>query len=421
MRLTLITIGSRGDIQPFIPLALGLKAAGHTVKIATHAPYEAFVRGSGLDFHPIVGNPQEMLQEEGGLAWLETGRNPLTFLNRMRDLAAELMEQLGRDCLEACQDADAVLFSTLGFFVGVPIAEKLGIRGIATYLQPLNRSRAYAGILFPELPAGLPGRGVYNRLTHDAIMEMNWQLFKQAYNQLRTGLLGLPAEKRSFRQAINDPYPVVYGYSRHVLPPPPDWSAHICVSGYWFLDDTHWQPPAALVDFLNSGPPPVYIGFGSMANRDAERLTHIMLDAVQQSGQRAILLSGWAGLGSHDLPDTIYRLDYVPHGWLFPRMAAVVHHGGAGTTGASLRAGVPTIVVPHFADQPFWGRRVAALGVGPQPIPQKTLTAGKLSTAIQQAVSNIPMRQRAADLGAKIRAEDGVAAAVKRIEQVLSR
>lgn len=420
MRLTLITIGSRGDIQPFIPLALGLKAAGHTVKIATHGPYEAFVRGFGLDFHPIVGNPQEMLQDESGLAWLETGRNPLTFLNRLRDLAVSMMEQLGRDCLAACQGADAVLFATLGFFTGVPIAEKLGIRGIATYLQPLHKSSAYASILFPELPAGLPGRGLYNHLTHDATMEINWRLFKEAYNHLRTGLLGLPAEKRSFRHSINDPYPVIYGYSRHVLPPLPDWGDHICVSGYWFLDDANWRPPAALVDFLDSGLPPVYIGFGSMANRDVERLTHIMLDAVQQSGQRAVLLSGWAGLGSQDLPDTIYKLDYVPHNWLFPRMAAVVHHGGAGTTGASLRAGVPTIVVPHFADQPFWGRRVAALGVGPQPIPQKTITADRLSCAIQKAVTNTAMRQRAADLGAKIRAENGVTAAVQRIEQVLS-
>ncbi|HLV37186.1 MAG TPA: glycosyltransferase [Spirillospora sp.] len=421
MRITLITVGSRGDIQPFVPLALGLQAAGHQVRIATHGPYEDFVRFHHLDFHPIVGNPQEILQTESGLAWLETGQNPVTFLRRMRDIAHEILEQLGRDCLNASQDADMILFSTLGFFTGVPIAEKLGVPGIATYLQPIQRTRTLAAVVIPELPGDLPLKGQYNRLTHDLMMEMIWRLFGQAYNHLRTGILGLPPEKRSFRVSINDPYPVIYGFSPHVIPPPPDWGEHICISGYWFLDDPEWQPEPELLDFLAAGPAPVYIGFGSMANRNVDQLTDTVLDAVARTGQRAILLSGWAGMGSRDLPDTIYKLDYAPHGWLFPRMVAVVHHGGAGTTAAGLRAGVPAVVIPHFADQPFWGRRVAALGVGPQPIPRKQLTAAKLTAAIDMAVSSPAMRQHAAELGAKIRAEDGVANAVRCIDAVIRR
>jgi UDP:flavonoid glycosyltransferase YjiC (YdhE family) len=421
MRLTLITIGSRGDIQPFIPLAAGLQQAGYAVRVATHGPYEGFVRGHGLDFAPLVGNPQELMAAEGGLSWLETGRNPVAFLQRLRDLALSLMEQLGRDCWAACQDADAVLFSTLGFFTGVPIAEKLGVPGIATYLQPLNTTRHFASMLFPELPAGLPLRGAYNRLTHDLTMEMNWWLFREAYNRLRTVQLGLPPARESFRHSINRPYPIIYGVSPQVMPPPPDWGMHISVSGYWFLDDPDWQPAAELCAFLEAGPPPVYIGFGSMTNRDSEHLTNLVLEAAQHSGERVVLLSGWAGIGGRDLPETIFRLEYAPHGWLFPRMAAVVHHGGAGTTAAGLRAGVPSVIVPHFADQPFWGRRVAALGAGPRPIPQKTLTAAKLAQAVRTAVHDPTMRRQAAELGCRIRAEDGVGHAVRRIRALLER
>lgn len=420
MRLTLISIGSRGDIQPFIPLAMGLKNAGHQVRVATHGPYESFVREHGLDFHPLVGNPQELMSGEGGLAWLESGRNPALFLKRLRDIVTTMLEQLGRDSWDACQDAEAVLFSTLAFFTGVPIIEKLGLPGIATYLQPVSRTGNFPSIMFPDLPEGLLLRRRYNQLSHDAGMEMTWRLFGDAFNHVRTGLLSLPPQTISFRHTINDPYPLIYGFSPHVIPKPPEWGDQISLGGYWFLDDADWQPSDALQSFLDAGEPPVYLGFGSMTNRDSERLTDTVLAAVKKSGQRAVLLSGWAGIGSRDLPDTIFRLEYAPHGWLFPRMAAVVHHGGAGTTAAGLRAGVPSVIVPHFADQPFWGRRVAALGVGPQPIQRAHLTADRLAYAIHVAATNTAMRQRAAVLGEKIRAEDGVGNAVRRIEQILN-
>ncbi|MAS37619.1 MAG: glycosyl transferase [Anaerolineaceae bacterium] len=420
MRITLVTIGSRGDIQPFIPLAVGLKNAGHAVRVATHEPYESFVREHGLDFGPLVGNPQEMMQAENGLEWLETGRNPFSFAQRMRDLAIEMMQQLGRDTLAACHDADVILFSTLGFFTAVPTAEKLGVPAIATYLQPVQQTGDFPGILFPSLPGALPFNAAYNRLTYDAMMELMWRVFKQAYNDVRVNLLSLPPETRSFRITMNDPYPVIYGFSPQVIPHPRDWRDDICISGYWFLEVPDWQPSDELRHFLESGPAPVYVGFGSMTNRDTDALTDTIIDGICQSNQRAILLSGWAGIGERDLPESIFRLDYAPHSWLFPRMAAVVHHGGAGTTAAGLRAGIPSVIVPHFADQPFWASRVAALGVGPAPIQQKQLIAEKLAYAIHVAATNTAMRQRAAQLGERIRAEDGVQTAVQYIEQTLS-
>jgi sterol 3beta-glucosyltransferase len=199
-----------------------------------------------------------------------------------------------------------------------------------------------------------------------------------------------------------------------VVPPPPDWPAWLHVTGYWFLDaEPGWQPPAALVDFLQSGPPPVYIGFGSMAGRDPEQRAEIALKALERSGRRGILLEGWGGLQPGDLPDSVLAVDAVPHDWLFPQMAAVVHHGGAGTTAAGLRAGTPTVVVPFFGDQPFWGRRVAELGAGPAAIPQKQLTVERLAAAIRAATSDESMRTHAHQLSQRIRNEDGIAHAVE--------
>ena len=189
------------------------------------------------------------------------------------------------------------------------------------------------------------------------------------------------------------------------------------MTGYWFLDPSiEWTPPADLVDFLQSGTPPIYIGFGSMGNRKPEETTRIALKALAMTGQRGVLAAGWGGLSQTDLPETVHMISSIPHSWLFPRMAAVVHHGGAGTTAAGLRAGIPSIVVPFFGDQPFWGQRVAKLGVGPVPIPKRQLSAERLTAAINQAVQNRPMRNQAAALGEQIRAEDGIAQAVSIIQ-----
>jgi UDP:flavonoid glycosyltransferase YjiC (YdhE family) len=181
-----------------------------------------------------------------------------------------------------------------------------------------------------------------------------------------------------------------------------------------------YQPSKELVDFINNGSLPIYIGFGSMTSRNPERLTQIVLEALNRTNQRGILLSGWAGLGKVDLPESIFLCDCVPHDWLFPRMAAIVHHGGASTTAEGLRAGVPSIVVPFFGDQPMWGQRVADLGVGPSPIPYKELSVEGLAAAIQQAVSDEAMRSRAIAIGQKIRAEDGITNAIEAFDRHLS-
>jgi UDP:flavonoid glycosyltransferase YjiC (YdhE family) len=248
-----------------------------------------------------------------------------------------------------------------------------------------------------------------------------WQGFRSADKLMRRDVLQLPPAPFWGPSYDIDGrlLPILYGFSPSVIPQPPDWDDRIHITGYWFLDqDDGWTPPQSLIDFLQSGPPPVYVGFGSMSTRDPESATRLVLQALAQSNQRGIILSGWGGLHSADLPPSVLMVDSVPFSWLFPRLAGVVHHGGAGTTAAGLRAGVPSLVIPFFGDQPFWGQRVFELGVGPAPIPLRQLTVDRLSEAIHSMVNDPAIRQRASQLGLKIRAEDGVARAVAVLQQL---
>ncbi len=221
-----------------------------------------------------------------------------------------------------------------------------------------------------------------------------------------------------FEELYRERIPFLYGYSEHIIPKPPDWPGWFSVTGYWFLDHLpNWQPSEALVNFLTEGPPPVYVGFGSMRDGDASRLAQIVVQAIKLSGQRAILTKGWGGLDPEHVPeDDIFFIRNVPHDWLFPKMAAVVHHGGAGTTAAGLKAGVPSVIVPFSGDQPYWAKQMFTIGVSTQPIPYANLSAPKLAAAIRKATTDQQMRKHAAKIGRKIRAEDGVARAIEVFE-----
>ncbi|HUJ74433.1 MAG TPA: glycosyltransferase, partial [bacterium] len=266
---------------------------------------------------------------------------------------------------------------------------------------------------------------IVNSLLWRVTEQFVWQVARKYDATTRRELLHLPPlpffgpEKQREREQA----PVLYAYSPTVLPPPADWSARIHVTGYWFADPPHgWEPPSDLVAFLRHGPPPVSIGFGSMTSGDPQGTLRIVLKALELAGQRGVLLTGWAGLGEgYGLPEYAHAVQSVPHAWLFPQVAAVVHHGGAGTTGAGLRAGVPSILVPFVADQPSWARRVEALGACPAAIPFRELTAERLAAAITQAMSSAGIRERARALGERIRAEDGVGVAADQILRHVAR
>jgi UDP:flavonoid glycosyltransferase YjiC (YdhE family) len=240
-------------------------------------------------------------------------------------------------------------------------------------------------------------------------------------NECRKEVLGLePLSVRYWWHAddSDNDFCVIYAYSPTVVPPAPDWGPLKQVAGYWFLDGgLDYSPSEELAAFLEAGPPPVYVGFGSMVDHDREEMTRLVIEALDRTGQRGIMHSGWSELGSTDLPGSVLLVEDVPHDWLFPRMAAVIHHGGAGTTASGLRAGVPGIVVAFFGDQFFWGWRIHELGAGPRWIPRKQLTADGLASAIERAVTDEGIRERAAEVGAQIQTEDGVAAAIPLIER----
>lgn len=418
MHITLVTVGSRGDVQPYIALGVGLKAAGHSVRVATHTSFEPVIRRHGLDFSSVVGDPRETVESELGQKWLATGSNMLGFVKRMAELMRPMMVRATSDCLNACKDADLVLYSILGWLSAHSVVEKLGIPGSAALLQPVTPTRHFPSFAYP-MRANLGA--LHNRVTYVVGEQLYWLTFRGAMNRARTEVLGLQplpfaSPTRHLRQLE---LPVFYGYSPAVLERPPDWPSSIHVTGYWFLDQaTGWEPGADLIDFLAAGPPPVYVGFGSMHDRGAGQITKTVVDALSRAGLRGIVHAGWGALSHEDLPDHVFPVGALPHEWLFPRLAAVVHHGGAGTTAAGLRAGVPSIVVPFFGDQYFWGGRVAALGAGPKPIPVRRLSPDRLANALRTATTDPRIREASGRIGALIRAENGVERVVALLERL---
>jgi UDP:flavonoid glycosyltransferase YjiC (YdhE family) len=417
MKITLIAPGSRGDVQPYLALGSGLQRAGHTVKVLTHQNFAALVAAAGLEFHPAESDVRGIVESERMRDRIENG-NFLLLLSQMAKEAEREALQFARAGLEACRGADLLLAGMGGLFIAIALAEKLDLPLVQAYVVPFTPTAAFPSVLAPSLPLP-PGKAV-NRLTHTLTRQLMWQGFRQADRLAREEVLGLGPTPAAgpYRSACMRDMPVLYGFSPAVIPAPPDWDSQVHVTGYWFLDRVDWTPPESLTAFLETGPAPVYIGFGSMSNRDPGRTTALILEALRQTGQRAVLLSGWGGLRQSDLPDTVCMLDSVPHDWLFPRMAAVVHHGGASTTAAGLRAGVPSLIVPFFGDQPYWGRKVAELGVGPQAIPRRQLSAARLARELVRAVEDRQLRANADALGKRIRAEAGSAAAAEVIGQL---
>jgi UDP:flavonoid glycosyltransferase YjiC (YdhE family) len=378
------------------------------------------VLNSGLSFLLIQASSKAFMATDFGQAAMEGGGNPLSSLQQFGRMVSTGILQAGADGLTACQDADMVIYSPVGGYIATHIAEKLDVPAIGAIFQPLHPTRAFPSYASPtQRNLG----GFLNRLTYLASDTMFWVPYRSAVNQFRQEQLNLPQipvwvnEIRHWHRRS----PVICGFSPSVVQKPPDWGDHVEITGYWFLDrQPGWQPPADLADFLAAGAPPVYIGFGSMSTRKPQETTELVLGALSRDRQRGLLLTGWGGLSEIELPDYVFKIESAPHDWLFPQMAAVVHHGGAGTTAAGLQAGIPTIIVPHFIDQPFWGQRVADLGAGPQPIPRRQLTAERLADAITMAVTDEKMRRRATELGEIIRAEDGVARAVEVINSHIS-
>lgn len=409
MRIVIIAPGTRGDVQPYIALGKGLQNAGHYVRLVSHGNFEPLVTSYGLEFWSF-GNDVKDAVETSEMRELTEKGNFLLLMAKMAKEARREALRFAEGGLQAAQGMDVVLSGIGGLFIGTAIAEKLDIPLVQAYVFPFTPTQEFSSILTPKLPAFL------NRLSHQLARQLMWQGFRSADTIARKKVLNLPAAPLLGPYASKSTHnmPVLYGFSPSVIPTPSDWKGNTHITGYWFVDETDdWQPPAALLDFLQSGSAPVYIGFGSMSNRNPEQTADLVIQALALADQRAVLLSGWSGLQKDNVPDSIFMIDSIPHSWLFPRVSAVIHHGGASTVAAGLKAGVPSIVIPFFGDQPFWGQRIADLGVGAKPIPRKKLTAEKLASAIQEVITNQEIRQLAGKLGEQIRAENGIESAVR--------
>lgn len=412
MKISIVASGTRGDVQPYVALGVGLKAAGYTIEVVTSDDFEALVRHAGLTFRSTGVGVEARLQSPEWRRVTEGG-NFLAILAKMNAEMQIHARQLAEQ-LPACLDGTDLIMGGLGGIGAFSYAEHHQIPIVQAYVFPITPTRAFASPLMPFDDMG----GLFNPLSFHVMQQLLWQSSRTVDMLLRQALGMRSASRWGYFQQLKAKHvPLLYGFSRHVIPPPADWSGEQQVTGYWFLDsEPNWTPPQDLLDFLAAGDAPVYIGFGSMGNRNPQATADLTLAALSKSGQRGVLAAGWGGLQPDSLPEHVYMLKSAPHSWLFPRMAAVVHHGGAGTTAAGLRAGVPSIIIPFMGDQPFWGRRVATLGVGPAPIPRKQLTAERLGDAIKRAVADEAMKQRAARLGEQIQTEDSIT----HVKQVLA-
>lgn len=366
MKITCLTIGSRGDVQPYIALCKGLLAEGHKPRIATHREFQTWIEGHGIEFAPVEGDPSELMR-----ICIQNGTFTFAFLKEANSKFRGWLDELLASAYTACQGSD-LLIESPSAMAGIHIAEALGIPYFRAFTMPWTRTRAYPhAFVMPEHKMG----GAYNYVTYVMFDNVFWKATAHQVNRWRNNILGLPSTNLEKLQPNKVPF--LYNFSPAVVAPPLDYSDWIRVTGYWFLDEgTQWTPPDDLRNFIDQarkdGKKLVYVGFGSIIVPDPAKMTQEVIDAVLKADVRCVLSKGWSDrLGSKEaavpeqtLPPEIFQIKSAPHDWLFAQMDAAAHHGGSGTTGASLRAGIPTIIRPFFGDQFFFGSRVEDLGVG---------------------------------------------------------
>lgn len=414
MRVTFITIGSHGDVQPFIALGAGLVKRGHTVKIATFESFKEYILSYGFEYAPVAGNAKMVIKYLIG-----EDVKPGEYFKNLGTLLNPIKEQFLKDVFNACEGSDIILYTVLGS-VAYHAAEKLKIPCIRAFFCPLDPTGDFPTMTAPIIPLGKP----YNKLTYFVGDRMWSNATRKHLNSWRRemGLEEISPFCFPYRKLMGELIHTLYPISPSAVPKPSGWGEELHITGFWFLNQNlNWQPPEDLLQFMNNGQKPIYIGFGSMVGGSFSYALNTVLESLEKTGQRAVLAAGWGGLSKVDLPDNVYKAEFIPHNWLFKRVAAVIHHGGAGTTGTGLIAGIPSIIIPFGGDQPFWGEQIYRLGVGPKPIPRKKLTAEKLTYAINETINNSNIINNAKRLGEKLKDEDGVSEAVDIIERIAKR
>jgi UDP:flavonoid glycosyltransferase YjiC (YdhE family) len=418
LKVAVLTFGSRGDIQPLLALAVGLRQAGYEVFLGAPRNFAGLAAEHGVPFRPMSFDISELGRQLGFGRIAD--KISVWQMARLLRRAPFIADVVNLDAWNLTEDADAIVYRNGVLYAARDIAEARGIPSIEVCLVPKEPSREIPGFL----GSGKRRGPTSNLLSSRIVCRAFYVLRRMSANRFRRDILQWPARPRfGGPSTIELEEPRIYGYSPTVIPKPSDWRPQAHVVGYLFLDEPPgWQPPAAVCRFLDVGPRPVFIGFGSVPTANPRQRGSMILEAVHRAGVRAVIHGEWAEAANEQgPPENVLAAGDMPHCWLFPRMAAVVHHGGAGTTADALRAGVPMIVVPHGIDQPFWAHRACDLGVSPEPIPHRRLNADRLAEAIRRATTDSAMQKRAAEIGARIRAEDGIRRSIKLFQKQVER
>ncbi|WP_404404326.1 glycosyltransferase [Pelagibacterium halotolerans] len=414
-RIAMATLGTQGDIQPYVALARALRERGYSVVLGTTDDFEAMITGYGIEFWSLGSSMQEFVKQ----AQFDKAMNKSLLVNAPGLLrqGQRIVDRAAREAWDMCQGADCIILNMNTSFT-IDIAEALDIPSIVAALQPLNSTSEFPLCIYygPSF-----GRTI-NKLTYST-MTVQQIYYNLPRNKLRRELMGLEPRKNGgfFKDTDGTPLWTLNAYSELVSPRPRDWPKTSVVTGYWMLpDNTGWEPSEEFKAFLAKGEKPIYVGFGSMPF-GADRNTDILREAVALWGGRVVVGRGWGGIKPDELsPEHVYVIDRAPHDQLFKYVKGVVHHGGAGTTAAGLHLGRPTFVVPQMVDQPYWGRRVYELGCGPKPVRRRKLTPALLADALHDLNTNADYARNAEKLGAELRAEDGTGNAIKVIERVMA-
>jgi len=414
MRFTMITIGSTGDVMPYVMLGNELQKRGHDVGICAFSDFESLVLKNHMRFYPLSGDAREFMSNI-----MKPGTKGVTYLKQVLDSFREIIDPFLRDLITACEDAEVIVATYFGNIIQ-SIAEQRNVPFIKTHYYPMDPNDNTPISSAPGLRAGRAWNRASYRLAYLIISTL--ELYYLTDWRKTQGMTPRKLESTPCNEVNGHRVPVLYAMSPLLMPRPLAWDESIHMTGFW-LDDQEpdYQPSPELQAFLDKKPKPVYIGFGSMVSGDMGDTLRIVLDAIRMSGVRAIISTGWGNVALPRQENVFVAEGYVPHDWLFQHVSAVVHHGGAGTTAAGLCAGCPTLVIPFGGDQPFWALRVRMMGLGPRPIRRELLTAPKLAKALKNLTTVGSYRVAARELGKSLQMENGVCNAADIIEEEVHR
>jgi sterol 3beta-glucosyltransferase len=417
MHVLIVTVGTRGDVQPYVALALGLVRADFEVTLASHREHRDFVTSWGLPFRDAGASMREVLESDVGRDWIESSDSMGRYMKALRRLGDVMVPDNLAKAEAMTEGVDALLIHPFAMHA-FHQAEARRLPAVIVGLIPFEPSSEMAPVFFPNAPRW----GWLRRwLTHTA-HKQGYATVAHHHEPYRKKL-GIRSAGNNILLAVRSVgIPVLHLYSEVLVPRPSDWPDDVVATGFCFLDaHANWTPPEPLVRFLEAGESPIYIGFGSMTGRDPAELTRTVLEAVRTAGVRAVVGNGWGGTSKIEGASDVFVVDDVPHDWLFPRVRAVVHHGGAGTVSAGLRAGRPTAVAAFFADQPFWGHVTTTLGAGPRPLLKREIDSAHLAAKLRELLQSKDFAKSARLLGERLTAEDGVGNAVAFITKQLER